>query len=388
MAVIGKINIHGHIGPSYIDKQGFLHKGTVLLDVIEQAESFPDATQYEIDVNSPGGFADIGDAIYNYLVSLKKNGKQLVTIQTGLIGSIATKIFLSGDRRIVDDRYRFWIHNPYLDNVSGDQDELREMAKSLEDTEKNLRKFYAEFTKITDEGLDGLMKNETGLSADQCIKFNFATEKKLVPAFNSINMQIKQPVKKTADRSFKDSLISWIESQLSTEKPKGVAPKGQTPGNEIKNLVVTLAEGAGSFWVEGEELTEGAAAFLLDSEGNPTTEPVADGDYPLNDGGSISIMDGKVSSITPAEGDSEDELEARINATVEKALQNIKNENEANVEAKILALKKEVRLGIQPKPAVLNGKGDKTEIAPIGQGISARLAEKIKRRHEQLNNIK
>jgi ATP-dependent protease ClpP protease subunit len=364
--VIGKININGHIGESYVDAKGQMHKGTALLDVIEQVESLPvETTVLEISVNSPGGYADVGDSIYEYLVSLKKKGKTLTTIQTGLVGSIATKIFLAGDRRIVDDRYQFWIHNPYVADVTGDQDQLREMAKGLEDTEKNLRKFYAEFTSITDEGLDGLMKIETGLTADQCIKFKFATEKKLVPAFNLVKPKIKME-----DKSLKDQLLALLG--VKPEK-KGIAPKAQIPGNaEAKSLVVNLADGAGSFWVEGEAVAVGAACFLLDADGQPTAEPLADGDYPLEDGSMVSVMGGKISALQPAQDKvaavaanadvvyTKDAVDAIVKEEVEKALLPFKADVEST-KAEILALKKGVKLGVQPKAPVfgLNGEAKK-----------------------------
>ena len=386
--MIGKINIDGHIGPSYVDPQGIFHKGIELLNVIEQVETFPQATVLEVSVNSPGGYADIGDSIYEYLVSLKKKGKQIVTIQTGLVGSIATKIFLAGDRRIADDRYKFWIHNPYLDKVTGDQDQLREMASSLEQTEKDLRKFYGEFTGITDEGLDGLMKVETGLTADQCVKFKFATEKKLVPAFNLINTQNKM---KPEEKSLKEQLLALLG--VKPEVKKGVAPKAQKPENNTKSLVVNLADGAGSFWVEAEAVAEGVGAFLLDADGQPTAEPLADGDYMLEDGSKLTVSGGKVASVMmPKEEEkpeaevpmiSKEQAEAMVKDAVEKALAGQKTELE-KVEAKfngeILALKKGVKLGVQPRGAVLSNNGGEgtKEFKTIAQIQLEREAERKK----------
>lgn len=376
--MIGKIKgILGHIGASYVDAQGQLHKGTVLLDVIEQVESLPaETTIIEIPVNSPGGYADIGDAIYEYLVSLKKKGKQIVTIQTGLVGSIATKIFLAGDRRIVDDRYQFWIHNPYLDKVTGDQDQLRAMAADLEKTEKDLRKFYGEFTSITDEGLDGLMKIETGLTADQCVKFKFATEKKLVPVFNLIN-----PTKKTMkleEKSLKDQLLELLGVKPES---KGVKPKAAIPANtEVKSLVVNLADGAGSFYVEGEALAEGMPCYLLDADGNPTEEAVQDGDYKLEDGSMVSVAGGKVAKVTPMAEESKVATQEEIDAKVKEAVDAAKAEMKKEFETLTLALKKETKLGVAPKPAVLakvKG-GDQGEYKTISQIQAEREAERRK----------
>jgi ATP-dependent protease ClpP protease subunit len=390
--VIGKVNIFGHIGDSFVDEAGTLHKGTNLLDVIEQVESFPQATQIEISINSPGGYVDVGDSIYDYLLSLKKQGKQLITIQSGLVGSIATKLFLAGDRRIADDRYEFWIHNPFQENVSGDADALQAAANAVADTEKALRKFYAEFTSISDEGLDALMKNETGLTADQCIKFKFATEKKLAPAFNAIKTTIKKAMANT--KQDEKSFMEHVKAFFNTEKPKGQQPKkAEIPGGGDKqSLVVTLAEGAGSFWVEGEAVVEGAPAFLLDEAGQPTAEPLADGEYMLEDGSKLTVAGGLVTAVMPAEEEAavETPLTAEavaemINAALAKAqegslaeIAKIKKESED----KIMALKSTLKLGVQPTKAVLNNNGvQKLEYKSIAQ----KMAEKAEERKKQLN---
>lgn len=364
--MIGKINISGHIGPSFVDATGKLNKGTELLDVVEQVESLPkEVTTLEVLVNSPGGYADIGDSIYEYLVSLKKQGKKIVTVQKGLVGSIATKIFLAGDERLVDDRYKYWIHNPYMDQITGDQDQLRAAAASLEKTEKDLRKFYSEFTSITDEGLDGLMKIETGLSADQCIKFGFATGKVNIPVFNTIKMSTKPEVKKE-DENLKDQILALLG--IKKDNKKGVQPKAAIPtgGAEAKkSLIVTLAEGAGKFYVEAEALVEGASAFTLDEAGEPTADVVQDGVYNLDPKGSVTISGGKISKVElpvdPAEEEEEEEMtEEKIDALVEAKLKAKEEALEQKFEALTLALKKETKLGVQPKPAVLGMSKDNT----------------------------
>lgn len=363
--MIGKININGHIGDSYIDPQGMAHVGTNLLSVIDQVATYPEATAFEISINSPGGYVDVGDAIYDYLLGLKKKGVTLTTIQTGLIGSIATKLFLAGDRRIVDDRYKFWIHNPFQENVSGDADALQAAADAVGATEKSLRKFYAEFTQITDEGLDGLMKIETGLTADQCIKFKFATEKKLVPAFNSI-----KPMKKD-EKSFLDHVKAFFQE----EKKKGVQPtKAAIPGSEAKSLVVNLADGMGSFWVEGEVVAEGAPAFLLDAEGQPTAEPLADGEYALEDGSKVTVTGGLVSAVTMKE---EEKIESPAPLTKEEIQEMINNAIKSATDAslaavasvkteaqnEILAIKKTMRIGVQPTKGFMSSQSANTSEA-------------------------
>jgi len=386
--VIGKININGHIGDSYVDSHGMAHVGTNLLSVIDQVATYPEATAFEISINSPGGYVDVGDAIYDYLLGLKKKGVILTTIQTGLIGSIATKLFLAGDRRIVDDRYKFWIHNPFQENVSGDADALQAAADAVGATEKSLRKFYSEFTQITDEGLDGLMKIETGLTADQCIKFKFATEKKLVPAFNSIKPNMKKDEK---------SFLDHVKSFFQEEKKKGVQPtKAAIPGSEAKSLVVNLADGMGSFWVEGEVVAEGAPAFLLDAEGQPTAEPLADGEYALEDGSKVTVTGGLVSAVTAMEEDkkeaektlpalSKEEIQEMINAAIKsatyaslEAVASVKTESQNE----ILALKKTMRIGVQPTKGFMSSQSANT---PEAKTITQIQLEREQARKKNLN---
>lgn len=384
--MIGKININGHIGDSYVDSHGMAHVGTNLLSVIDQVATYPEATAFEISINSPGGYVDVGDAIYDYLLGLKKKDVILTTIQTGLIGSIATKLFLVGDRRIVDDRYKFWIHNPFQENVSGDADALQAAADAVGATEKSLRKFYAEFTQITDEGLDGLMKIETGLTADQCIKFKFATEKKLVPAFNSIKPNMKKDEK---------SFLDHVKAFFQEEKKKGVQPtKAAIPGSEAKSIVVNLADGMGSFWVEGEVVAEGAPAFLLDAEGQPTAEPLADGEYALEDGSKVTVTGGLVSAVTAMEEDkkeaalpalSKEEIQEMINAAIKSAtdaslaaVASVKTESQNE----ILALKKTMRIGVQPTKGFMSSQSANT---PEAKTITQIQLEREQARKKNLN---
>ena len=382
---VERINIHGHIGPSYVDEAGILQKGVELVDIISAVKG-TDSLILQFSVKSPGGYVEMGNQIYDYLMSLKKEGRQIHMYQDGLVGSIATKIFMAGDVREVDPLHEFFIHNPWMVPESGDSDKLREQADALDVTEKELRKFYASHTNISDEGLDALMKNETSLTAEQAVKLGFATRVKSL-AFALITTKNKMAEKKT-EVSFMEHVQAFFTKKEEPKK-KGVAPKAQKPENQINNLVVMLADGAGSFWVEGESVQEGMAAFLLDADGQPTQEPLPDGDYALEDGSMVSVADGKISAMTPAEESeaevpgtfSQEQFDEAVNAAVTKALEEqakavdeLKNE--------VLAFKKDVKLGIAPKRAVMTAQ--KVE-EPKKKTITQVMAEKREERKQQLN---
>lgn len=385
----GTVQVFGHIGPSSVDEAGLFHKGVQLLDVIEQAESI-EGNDITVEVNSPGGFVDVGDAIHDYLISLKAKGKKITTVQKGLVGSIATKIFLAGDARLVDDRYEFFIHNPLVDQqITGDQDAVRAIADQLGETENSLKAFYGQFTGITPEGLDALMKQETSLTADQAVKFKFATGKVKTPVFNSIKKMSTKPQVKD-EKSFMAHVKAFFAPEAA---PKGVQPKAAVPQNsEPVNTTVELADGAGSFYIQGEAIAEGVSAFLLDEAGQPTNQALGDNTYKSKNGILFDVKDGKVIKAEfpqdPAEEEMPDEemmskaqVDEAIKAAVAEALAGVKAETET-VKAEVMALKKGAKLGIQPKAAVISKQVEEVKYYSIAE----RNAAKREERKKQLNS--
>jgi ATP-dependent Clp protease protease subunit len=395
--VNGTVQIFGQIGgESTVDENGLFHPSVNLIDVVEQAGGI-EGDEINVEINSPGGFVDVGDAIYNYLVSLKAKGKKINTIQKGLVGSIATKIFLAGDNRMVDDRYKFFIHNPLIDQkVTGDQDVVRAIADDLAKTEEDLKSFYGQFTGITTEGLDALMKQETSLTADQAIKFKFATGKVKTPVFNSIKKMStpKAQVQVKDEKSFFALAKAFFAPET---QPKGIQPKAAVPVNtEPNNLTVNLADGAGSFYVQGEAIAEGVGAFLLDETGAPTNQPLADGAYVSDAGVKMEVKAGKVVKAEFPEDKPEDELpkeeeemmtktaaEAMVKAAVEEALKGVKSETES-VKAEVLALKKGAKLGVQPKAAVF-GNPSTAKVRSITQVMKQKQEERTKKLNSNNN---
>src|SRR5690554_1118295 len=99
----GKIYINGLIGSDEREK------GVELVDVIAQVRKQPNASSFNVYINSEGGSLNIGFDIYNYLKSL---GLPITTIGTGMVASIATVIFMAGQKRVVTPGTRFMIHFP------------------------------------------------------------------------------------------------------------------------------------------------------------------------------------------------------------------------------------------------------------------------------------
>ena len=170
-----QIRITGTIG-TYADETGKTIKGVELVDVISQIEAAKGENEIDIIINSPGGLVDVGYSIYDYLTSLKKQGKTITTVINGMCASIATIIALAGDKRKIVKGSKFLIHNPYVNNVTGDSDQMREYAESLDKVESGLAKFYSKITGIGESAINLLMKEDQEITAEKALELKFVTE--------------------------------------------------------------------------------------------------------------------------------------------------------------------------------------------------------------------
>ena len=271
-----------------IEDNGVTVQGVRLIDVIAQVKAFPEAKEYLIHINSPGGNVEDGDQIYDYLISLKKTAK-VKTITAGDVGSIATKIYLAGDERYIYENHKFFIHNPWMASAGDAKQKMLE-AHALQQTESALRAFYQQTTKIDEVGLSHLMDNEEDMSADQAVALGFATKK------------LKARVKAMAYLTNNKSTMSKEKEngiQESLNKILALVTKAFT--SEAKAMVLELQDGKKVF-VETEDasMLEGVSVYMVDEAGNPTQEPAPDGQHTLNDGRVITVTEGKVASVAAA----------------------------------------------------------------------------------------
>lgn len=333
--------ILGPIG-QFQNGDGSWVNGVTLLDVVGQVTSAPKGTKtIVVQIESGGGLKDTGDQIYDYLVSLKKKYK-IRTEQLGMIASISTKLFGAGDERVAMEGERFMIHNPWT-IVQGDADKVQKTADALKVAEEDLLSFYVELTGIPESGLIPLLDSETEFDAQTALKLNFATD-----------IKTKQEIKIAA---MKQPLLNSILSLINRFNGK------------ILNTVVEL-EDSSKIYFETEDLTklEGTAVYKVDEQGNPTQESAPDGTYKLKDGRTITIAEGKVSSVSmPEEAMKKEEEEAKaeekkkeeemvLNAKMDaiiKALDNLNvMSNEDIIKAideRFNALKSELKVKHTPK---------------------------------------
>lgn len=280
--MVGNIYITGEIGVNI-----------ELKDVIKQVQDQKEALEYNIYINSIGGYVDNGFDIYNYLVNLNK---PITTIGTGFVASIATVIFLAGAKRKLTAGTQFMIHNP-SGGIEGTAEQIENYNKGLKDAENNLIKFYSEKTGLEKDALIPLLRNETFLSNEEAISFGFATEtNETIKASFKINNNNKknEMVLNQDDKNWFESLFSNFAKKFN--KPKNVMLLDAT-GKEINFPSV-----------------EDGLNPQVGDAGEIDGQPVPDGTYemPSLNNASVTFVGGVITEIVE----------------VDNEIENLKKENE------------------------------------------------------------
>jgi ATP-dependent Clp protease protease subunit len=297
---IAKLNIEGYIG------------GSDMVSLFSGAETFSlaalkrfldtlesDVTDIHVYINSGGGSVIEGWAIYD---KLKTSGKKITTIGEGMVGSIATIIFMAGDYRKLHENSRFFIHNPYWQPDSPtpmEADDLISLGESLQAEQKKILDFYSIQTGKAIEELEPLMQKATDLTSTQAIELGFANEiistsvnytpYKLV-AFVATENKPKQIKMNKNEQS-----VSWIKRGFTKLAAliNGVTLNMEMPVKDAEGNEVLLYVDS-----ETEDLV-GKSAYLLDAEGNESAAP--NGDYTDANGRVIKVAEGVVAEVVEAE---------------------------------------------------------------------------------------
>ena len=297
---IAKLNIEGYIG------------GSDMVSLFSGAETFSlaalkrfldtlenDVTDIHVYINSGGGSVIEGWAIYD---KLKTSGKKITTIGEGMVGSIATIIFMAGDYRKLHENSRFFIHNPYWQPDSPtpmEADDLISLGESLQAEQKKILDFYSNQTGKAVEDLEPLMQKATDLTSAQALEMGFANEiistsvnytpYKLV-AFVATENKPKQIKMNKNEQS-----VSWIKRGFTKLAAliNGVTLNMEMPVKDAEGNEVLLYVDS-----ETEDLV-GKSAYLLDAEGNESAAP--NGDYTDANGRVIKVAEGVVAEVIEAE---------------------------------------------------------------------------------------
>jgi ATP-dependent protease ClpP protease subunit len=125
-----------------------------------------------VRLNSPGGDAFEGVAIYNVL---KNYGKPVNVFVDGLAASAASIIAMSGDTITMGEGSMMMIHNA-IGVAYGNADDLRQLADTLDTVSASIADIYVSRTKNSKTSVLEMMDAETWMNAKDAVKNGFATE--------------------------------------------------------------------------------------------------------------------------------------------------------------------------------------------------------------------
>jgi ATP-dependent Clp endopeptidase proteolytic subunit ClpP len=349
----GTIYINGLIG-SYEDQ-----KGTELIDIIQQVKAQAGATSFRVHINSEGGVVDTGFDIFNYIKSLKL---PITTVGSGLVASIATVIFMAGDKRILTSGTQFMIHSP-MGGIDGTADEIEAYAQSVRDCENRLIKFYTNQTGLGTDAIAPLLRNETWLTEDQATSLGFATvlnEPILAKAYLKLNN----------DKPMTKEDKSWIEEKFSAIL--------NTFKKQIVNIVLQDANGVAIDFAEVAEGETPAVGAMATIDGQP-----AEGEYIMPDGSTYIFAAGELKEIVVVD-DVNEELDALRKQLAEKEAELQANatkieEQEAQI-TNIVKEVKELKAGITSRFTAEEKKENKKGEPVTNNALSALENLKNKRR--------
>jgi ATP-dependent Clp protease protease subunit len=284
MSKVGIVNIIGSIG-SYDDVS--------LKSVMQQIQSVGNVDEYLLVINSGGGEVMEGFAIYNHLLSLNK---PITTRGSGIVGSIATLIFLAGSKRQLYPNTQFLIHNPFT-FAEGDASDLMKRAEELKNIENHLLDVYIAKTGAEKDVLSNLMNADTLITSDSAFELKFATEiLNPIVAFAKINLNNK-------NQNQMSKIGKIFKNAFAELKKAGI----------IMNDVVLTQDGQElEIEMTGSEIAVGDSVKSLGE--------AVDGMYTLADGTMIEVAGGIITSVT-----------APMNASVEVEVLN-KKKSELEVE--------------------------------------------------------
>jgi len=281
---------------------GTIGEDVLLLDVIRQFKSFEEPTEVEVQIDSVGGSVDEGEAIFNYLKGLDKTTP--VTTVTGKAYSIAAQIFMSGSTRIVEDKADVaMIHCPWIEEVSGDAEELEWYAAELRTLEDKFSKFYADTLEIDKDAVKSLLDQTTYMSGTEAKEIGFATELK------TTSLQAVAMVKKKTIVNKKDNEMAKGAKEKKTlaQKVLGALAKAL----EIK-AELTLQDTSGEEIVF-PALDEGDIPAVGDTATMGGTA-IADGSY-IMENATYVFVDGALTEIVEEEPAEEPEAATEPEAT-------------------------------------------------------------------------
>lgn len=122
-------------------------------------------------INSPGGSVDSGMALYDVM---KAVSCPIRTVCVGLAASMASLLFIAGDKRDMLTHSRIMIHDPLITQTGGSALKLKAVSEDLMETRRIVADVIAEHSGKTREEILEKTSSDCYFRAEEAIEFGLA----------------------------------------------------------------------------------------------------------------------------------------------------------------------------------------------------------------------
>lgn len=287
-SMTGHIFIEGEIG-----------KAVTTQTVRADTASYPNADEYILHINSPGGDVYEGYNIGTIIKGLRSKGKKTTAQIGSMCASIATYIAECCDDVVMNNHGDFMIHLP-TGSVDGTAEDLRRGAEQLDRIKAELVDQY--MPKVARKGVTRLqliemIERETSMSPAEAEAFGF---------IDAVRPQMKAVALLDVSK-FKNDDMDHKETKTMLEKLQAGMKTVFSALRRFKNMVEdTLEDGTpivvmadpGAVW-DGAQVTTADGA------------PLAPGSYKTKSGYTITVADGGVISTAVMEDKKDDSTDKK-----------------------------------------------------------------------------
>lgn len=130
-----------------------------------------DTDNITVHINSYGGSVGEGLAIHNLLKDFEGN---VTTVCDGFACSVASVIFMSGTKRVMNKGSLLMIHNAWT-YAYGNAKDFRKQADDLEKLTEPSIQIYLDNSNLSREKIVEMMDDETWITAEEALEMGFAT---------------------------------------------------------------------------------------------------------------------------------------------------------------------------------------------------------------------
>lgn len=295
----GHIFIEGEIGTEVTAK-------TVRDDIA----NYPQATNFVVHINSPGGNVYEGYQIGSIIKNL---GKPTVAQIGAMCASIATYTALSCDTTVMNPHGDFMIHLP-TGNVNGTADDLRVAAVQLDRIKSELIDRYMPKVArkgVTRDQVSAMMEKETSMSPKEALDMGF---------IDDIQEKLKAVAKFDANQ-FK------MENTFTKEEAKGMfAEFGNKITAALRNILKTAKNLVDLTLEDGTKVYASDVSLVGATITYEDGKPLPAGQYNTQDGQTLTVdAESKITQAEPMKPNTEEakklaDENAALKAQLEAAL--------------------------------------------------------------------